>query len=177
MSAWGGGGGGGGGMRGMGMGGGWSGGGSSASKVLQARPDGKFLTIGRLPGNDIVISNQMVSGQHGAIGWGRSVKDGKTVEGWVAVDGPYNEHLVRDVGGLNLALAFVAILALVTGSVAVARAAGGTALIFGVPHLLYHATHLDPFDTGDAIAMLGSLGIAALAAVVALSGSGGRPAR
>ena len=33
---------------------------------------------------------------------------------WVAVDGPYNEHLVRDVGGLNLGLAAVLIIALVT---------------------------------------------------------------
>src|SRR4029078_1859716 len=33
---------------------------------------------------------------------------------WVAVDGPYNEHLVRDVGGLNLGLAAVLIVALVT---------------------------------------------------------------
>ena len=23
---------------------------------------------------------------------------------WVSIDGPYNEHLLRDVGGLNLAL-------------------------------------------------------------------------
>jgi hypothetical protein len=86
---------------------------------------------------------------------------------WVAVDGPYNEHLVRDVGGLNLALAFVAAVALVTGSVAVARAAGGAALIFGVPHLLYHATHLDPFDTGDKVALVVSLTVAAGAGLVA----------
>lgn len=86
---------------------------------------------------------------------------------WVAVDGPYNEHLVRDVGGLNLGLAFVAVLALVTGSVVVARAAGGAALLFGVPHLVYHASHLDPFDAGDAVAMLGSLTMAALAALLA----------
>lgn len=32
---------------------------------------------------------------------------------WVAVDGPYNEHLVRDVGGGTLALAALAVLALV----------------------------------------------------------------
>ncbi len=79
---------------------------------------------------------------------------------WVAVDGPFNEHLVRDVGGLNLGLAFVAILALVTGSTLLARAAGGAALLYGAPHLLYHATHLDPYDTGEAVAMLGSLGMA-----------------
>lgn len=88
---------------------------------------------------------------------------------WVAVDGPYNEHLVRDVGGLNLGLALVATVALVTGSVLVARVAGGAALLFGVPHLLYHATHLDGFDTGDAVAMLASLTIAAFAGALALA--------
>jgi hypothetical protein len=88
---------------------------------------------------------------------------------WVAVDGPFNEHLVRDVGGLNLALAFVAVVALATGSVLVARAAGGGALLYGVPHLTYHALNLDPFDTGDSIAMLMSLSLAALAGVAAVA--------
>ncbi|MET0903832.1 MAG: hypothetical protein ABWZ52_11375 [Acidimicrobiales bacterium] len=88
---------------------------------------------------------------------------------WVAVDGPYNEHLVRDVGSLNLGLAFVAVLALITGSTLVARAAGGAALLYGVPHLLYHATHLDPYESGDQVALLFSLGIAVLAAVLALA--------
>jgi hypothetical protein len=88
---------------------------------------------------------------------------------WVAVDGPFNEHLVRDVGGLNLGLAFVALAALVTANVAMARVAGGAALIYGLPHLLYHLTHLDPYDTGDAVAMVVSLGGAALAALVAVA--------
>lgn len=88
---------------------------------------------------------------------------------WVAVDGPFNEHLVRDVGGLNLGLAFVAGFALVTGSVLVARAAGGAALVYGLPHLLYHATHLDPFEVGDVVAMLVALALAALAGLVALA--------
>lgn len=91
---------------------------------------------------------------------------------WVAVDGPFNEHLVRDVGGLNLGLALVAIVALVTGSALVARAAGGAALIYGVPHLIYHATHLDGFDTVDKVAMLGGLAMAALAAVLAAAPAG-----
>ena len=88
---------------------------------------------------------------------------------WVAVDGPYNEHLVRDVGSLNLALAFVAVLALISGSTLVARAAGGAALIYGVPHLLYHATHLDPYDSDDKVALVFSLGIAVLAGLLALA--------
>ncbi|HXH56767.1 hypothetical protein [Iamia sp.] len=88
---------------------------------------------------------------------------------WVAVDGPFNEHLVRDVGGLNLALAFVAGFALVTRSVLVARAAGGAALLLGAPHLLYHATHLDPFDTADVVAQLVALSVAALSGLLALA--------
>ncbi len=87
---------------------------------------------------------------------------------WVAVDGPYNEHLVRDVGGLNLGLAFMAVAALVAGSLLLARVAGGAALLFGGPHLLYHLTHLDPFDTGDAVGIAVSLSIAALAAVLVI---------
>lgn len=88
---------------------------------------------------------------------------------WVAVDGPFNEHLVRDVGGLNLGLGLVAVVALVSGSTLVARAAGAAALVYGVPHLLYHAAHLDDYDTSDAIAMVGSLAMAALAAVLVLA--------
>ena len=85
---------------------------------------------------------------------------------WVAVDGPFNEHLVRDVGGLNLGLAFVAVMALVTGSLMLARVAGGAALLYGLPHLIYHATHLDGYDTTDKIAMLGSLAFVVLAAIL-----------
>lgn len=85
---------------------------------------------------------------------------------WVAVDGPFNEHLVRDVGGLNLALAFVAVMALVTGSTLLARVTGGAALLYGLPHWVYHASHLGPYDIGDAVAMLISLGVVVLAAVL-----------
>lgn len=95
---------------------------------------------------------------------------------WVAVDGPFNEHLVRDVGALNLALAFVAAYALVTGSVLVARAAGGAALIYGVPHLAYHALNLEGFDAPDAVAMLVSLGFAVAAGVAALAAPTAGPA-
>jgi hypothetical protein len=97
---------------------------------------------------------------------------------WVAVDGPYNEHLVRDVGGLNLALALVLVAALVTGDVLLARVAGGAALVYGLPHLVYHATNLDGFASLDVVAMLVALGFAVLAAVVALAvpnGSADRP--
>jgi hypothetical protein len=87
---------------------------------------------------------------------------------WVALDGPYNQHLVRDVGGLNLGLAFVIAMALVSASPLLVRAAGGASLIYGLPHLLYHATHLKPFDAGDAVAIVVALSVAVLAAAAAL---------
>src|SRR3712207_7559838 len=40
-------------------------------------------------------------------GWGRH---------WVSVDGPYNEHLLRDAGQGNLAFGVVALVALLTRS-------------------------------------------------------------
>jgi sterol desaturase/sphingolipid hydroxylase (fatty acid hydroxylase superfamily) len=62
---------------------------------------------------------------------------------WVAVDGPYNEHLVRDFGGLNLALAFVLIVALVHLTPVLVRTAAIASLLFAVPHFVHHARHLD----------------------------------
>lgn len=93
---------------------------------------------------------------------------------WVAVDGPFNEHLVRDVGGLNLALALVACIALVSGSDLVARTAGGAWLVFGVPHLLYHVLHLDPFGTGDAVALVVALSMTVAAGIAAVLPDPGR---
>jgi len=88
---------------------------------------------------------------------------------WVAVDGPYNEHLVRDVGGLNLGLAAVLIVALVTLSRTTILAACLASLLYGVPHLLYHIAHADLLDSSDVIASIGGLALfAAVPAVVIL---------
>ncbi|HEY5699405.1 MAG TPA: hypothetical protein VIT01_18015 [Acidimicrobiales bacterium] len=76
---------------------------------------------------------------------------------WVSVDGPYNQHLIRDVGALNLALAVVAIVAFVTLSRAAVLAAGGAWLAYGLPHLVYHLRHLDPLEGADQVAVPVSL--------------------
>jgi hypothetical protein len=87
---------------------------------------------------------------------------------WVAVDGPYNEHLVRDVGALNLALAVVAIVAFVTLSRTAVLAAGGAWLAYSLPHFVYHLRHLDPLADGDQIAVPVSLGLNVLVAALVL---------
>jgi hypothetical protein len=87
---------------------------------------------------------------------------------WVSVDGPYNQHLVRDVGALNLALAVVAIVAFVTLSRAAVLAAGGAWLAYGVPHLIYHLRHLDPLDGADQVAVPVSLFLSVVLAAMVL---------
>jgi hypothetical protein len=83
---------------------------------------------------------------------------------WVSPDGPYNEHLVRDVGALYLALGVVAAAGFLRPDRRTAILAGSAWLVFSVPHLAYHAGHLAPFGTGDAIAQLVSLSVVTLVA-------------
>jgi hypothetical protein len=88
---------------------------------------------------------------------------------WVRLNGPYNEHFVRDFGALNLALAVVTIAALVTLSRPMVIAVAVAWLAWSVPHLVYHLRHLDVFSTGDKVVnvfLLGSLPVLAVAVLV-----------
>jgi hypothetical protein len=87
--------------------------------------------------------------------------------GWVALDPPYNEHLVRDVGGLNLGLAFVAGAAWLTRRVSLARIAGIAWLLFAVPHAWYHLVHLDAATGADRVGIAVGTVLPALAAAIA----------
>jgi hypothetical protein len=66
---------------------------------------------------------------------------------WVSVDGPYNEHLLRDVGQGNLAFGTVALVALLTGGVWLARATGLAAVVANAPHHIYHQLNVDVLPT------------------------------
>jgi hypothetical protein len=89
-------------------------------------------------------------------------------ETWVAVDGPYNQHLVGDVGALNLALVVVTVWALVTLDRRLVQVASVAWLVYSVPHLYYHSTHRDPFETGSLVAALTSLALGVVVPVVLL---------
>lgn len=85
---------------------------------------------------------------------------------WVSGDGPFNEHLVRDVGGLNLALTVMLVAALVTMSPVIIRVAGLAALVYSLPHAIYHSAHLDQFEdrvdkVGLAVSLWGAVVLAA----------------
>ena len=95
--------------------------------------------------------------------------------GWVAMDGRYNEHLVRDDGELNLALFVLTVAAIFLGTRALSRVTAVSWLVYSVPHLVYHLRHLTMAMPGlDKVAMIGSLSVPILASLVLLFDRGGR---
>ncbi|MBM7503809.1 hypothetical protein ACFPER_10010 [Agromyces aurantiacus] len=71
---------------------------------------------------------------------------------WVGADGPYNEHLVRDVGALYLGLVAAGVVAALMRRADASVAVGAAWLVFSIPHLVYHLGHLHGLAPIDAIA-------------------------
>jgi hypothetical protein len=88
---------------------------------------------------------------------------------WVSADGPYNEHLVRDVGAFNLAVALVVILAFVWMERRLVIAAAVAVAAYGIPHATYHLAHLDRFDGSDAVGVGVATALQPLLALVLLA--------
>jgi hypothetical protein len=80
---------------------------------------------------------------------------------WIAIDGPFNEHLIRDVGALYLGLAAATLAACVARDGAATRVVGIAWTTFGALHLRYHLAHLAglaPIDVlGNVVSLGGSL--------------------
>jgi hypothetical protein len=98
---------------------------------------------------------------------------------WVASEGPFNEHLVRDIGGLVNGLGVVALVAAWTLSRPVILANTLGWLVYALPHLAFHVVHpLD--DVGMQVlnvCVLTSEVLLPLAGLLALTGRRGlRPA-
>lgn len=77
---------------------------------------------------------------------------------WVAADGPYNQHLVRDVGAWSLALAVVLLVAAWRPHRTLVVAAGAAGAVAALPHAIYHSAHRDLVgSTVDQLASVGGL--------------------
>ena len=85
---------------------------------------------------------------------------------WVSTAGPYDEHLVRDVGGLYLSLLVVSVWAIVRRQSELLRLAGVAWFVFSLPHLLFHLNHLDGLTTFDKIGEATSLSLTLVFAVL-----------
>ena len=78
---------------------------------------------------------------------------------WVGELPRYSEHLVRDVGALNLALAVLLTWAALGLERATVRAALVAWLVFSIPHFIFHALHLERYESDDARSLMISLGL------------------
>lgn len=88
---------------------------------------------------------------------------------WINVNGPYNEHFIRDFGALNAALLVVVIYAIWKVTPALVQAASLALIVYGIPHVLYHLGHLDVYGkTSEQFLAVGPLGLQIAAAVATL---------
>jgi hypothetical protein len=88
---------------------------------------------------------------------------------WVAALGPYNEHLARDVGALNLSLMVLSVWALRRPSRESMAVTGGAWLIYNAIHFLWHVLHLDVFPTLHKIGVAGVLGLLLILSVLLMA--------
>jgi hypothetical protein len=79
--------------------------------------------------------------------------------GWVSTLGPYNEHLVRDYGALNLAMAVLLLAAGVFLERHLVQVALVTWLVFEVPHFVFHVGQAHHFSPGSNLAQLSGLAL------------------
>ena len=84
---------------------------------------------------------------------------------WVDVAGPYDEHLVRDVGAFYLALAVASGAAIAARTAAPGRVVGLAWTVFGVLHLGYHLLHLEG-STFDRVGNVVSLAVCLLLGIL-----------
>lgn len=87
--------------------------------------------------------------------------------GWISLGGElYNEHLVRDVGGLFLVLSLLSVWA--WRNRALAQPLLVAWLVEGTLHVWFHVRHLGHFDGADRAALILTLGSTPVVAVVGL---------
>jgi len=84
---------------------------------------------------------------------------------WVSMDGPFNQHLIRDIGAAYLMIAAFATVCLFRPATITPFAVGLGTLFFNLPHFCYHMTHLAMFSPMDRALNFGALGFAVLCSV------------
>jgi alkylhydroperoxidase family enzyme len=89
-------------------------------------------------------------------------------DGWVHVLGPFDEHLVTDVGALFVALGVLLTLAAINLRRSAVVGATVAWLVFSVSHLVWHLFNLEPYGTADAVANAFTLGWTVLGGVLIL---------
>jgi hypothetical protein len=87
---------------------------------------------------------------------------------FVSVDGPYNEHLIRDVGSFYLGLGAITLVGLLARTALPGRIAGVGWGVFGVLHFGYHVLHPEGTTTDYITEIIALVISAALGIILAL---------
>ena len=87
---------------------------------------------------------------------------------WVDRVPPFSEHLMRDYGAMNLSLVLVFVVAAITMERRMVRIALGAYLLFAIPHLIFHVTHLENFTMAAAVGQTIVLTLAVLLPIALL---------
>jgi hypothetical protein len=90
---------------------------------------------------------------------------------WVSMLPPFNEHLISDVGGFYLAFTLLFAWAAITLRRALIVPLCLAWAAAAVIHFVYHVTHLDGWDAGDAIAQTASLALVLALPLIAFVGA------
>jgi hypothetical protein len=96
-----------------------------------------------------------------ALAWPRSFYDDFPGAGmtWLAELPKYSQHLVRDVGALNLAFLLLFVWAAVTLDRTLVRACLCAWLVFAVPHFIFHLFNLEGHSSSSAFSQMTVLGV------------------
>lgn len=87
---------------------------------------------------------------------------------WIDAFPPFNEHLVRDVGGLYSGFALLFLIAAVGLEPSVVRAALIAWLPFAAIHFIWHVTNLEGLGFNEKLLQMVSLGLVLLLPVLLL---------
>jgi len=85
--------------------------------------------------------------------------------------GPYNEHLVTDVGALFCAMGVIALFGAARVERRLSQAVALGWIVFTVPHLIFHLGHREALETIDAVSQVILFVLHLLIALYVLSAS------
>ena len=143
---------------------------------MSSDPRRRMVHRGWLRSGLLLVAATILAASLRALQFPRSSRDGFPFPGWdwVSTLGPYNEHLVRDYGAMNLALCFLLAAAIFLER-RLSRVALVTLLVFAMPHFFFHLTETRHFSPLQNLAQLGGLGFQILLplALLALTGTRG----
>ena len=131
---------------------------------MNARYEGHSVRRTWIQSGLLLLAVTTLNGSLWALPFPRSFYEDFPLPGrdWVSTLGPYDEHLVRDYGALNLALGIL----LVAAAIFIGRRLTQVALVawlgYAVPHFAYHTTLTEHFSPFDNLAQLASLGLQVL---------------